>query len=187
MERKNKREDILRAAIKVYGYYGFEGATIERIASQAVVSRALVMRYYKTKQELVREIVNQVAKEHLEKIQHIEAEGLTLRQREEKIFQIIKPAREEWCLLVGTLLVPDFQFHMRGKITRYLEALHDNNKKHLKELRNSSPEALFFLNYSMNQLKIGYILDGNQENFIHVRDYLLNLFLLPEEEIIPEI
>lgn len=184
MRRKNKRDEILKAAIKVYGYYGFEGATIEKIASQAGVSRALVMRYYKSKQELVKAIVNYVAQNYIEKLQYLDVdEKLTFRQREEKIFQILKPGREEWCLLIGTLLVPDFQFQLRGDITKFLTDRHKENSRYLKELRTPSADALFSLSYSINQLRTGYILDGKQENYLRARDYLLDLYLLPEEEI----
>ncbi len=55
---QDKRERILEAALKVISKKGYESATIEMIAEQAGVSKGSVYRYYSSKENLVKEIIN---------------------------------------------------------------------------------------------------------------------------------
>ncbi|MGC9134499.1 TetR/AcrR family transcriptional regulator [Caldisphaera sp.] len=50
----DKEEAILDAAIKVFSRDGYQGATIDRIAKRARVSKGAVFFYYKSKDELVK-------------------------------------------------------------------------------------------------------------------------------------
>lgn len=52
----DKEESILEAAIKVFSKDGYEGATIDRIAKKARVSKGAVFFYYKSKDELVKRV-----------------------------------------------------------------------------------------------------------------------------------
>lgn len=51
-EKNERRESILRAAIKVYDKEGYHAITMEKIAEEAELSRATLYLYFKTKDEI---------------------------------------------------------------------------------------------------------------------------------------
>lgn len=178
--RDNKKDDILRAAMKIYAFYGFEGATLERMATSAGVSKSLILKLFGSKQEMVREMASVAVQDNMAKIRHIDEDpDITLREREDQVFGLLKPDREEWCLIFGTLLVPNFQFAMRSEIEGYIEMEHQAIKNHVEELKDQSPDAIFSLSYALSCLRIGYVVDGKEQNYRKTATFLLDQFLIP--------
>lgn len=50
--RRNKEEDIMRAAVRLFSQYGYPGTTTMAIAQEARVSEKTLFNYFHTKQEL---------------------------------------------------------------------------------------------------------------------------------------
>jgi AcrR family transcriptional regulator len=67
MQHKDRRQDILRAAMELFAKKGFRGTTTRDLAAQADVNEAIIFRYFKTKEDLYRAILE-------EKMQHGRAE-----------------------------------------------------------------------------------------------------------------
>ena len=63
MQHKDRRQDILRAAMEIFAKKGFRGTTTRDLAAQADVNEAIIFRYFKTKEDLYRAILE-------EKMQH---------------------------------------------------------------------------------------------------------------------
>src|SRR5262245_34503676 len=63
MQHKDRRQDILRAAMELFAKKGFRGTTTRDLASQADVNEAIIFRHFNTKEELYRAILE-------EKMQH---------------------------------------------------------------------------------------------------------------------
>ena len=63
MQHKDRRQDILRAAMELFAKKGFRGTTTRDLAAHADVNEAIIFRYFKTKEELYRAILE-------EKMQH---------------------------------------------------------------------------------------------------------------------
>lgn len=49
---KERRQDIIRAAIELFAKKGFRGTTTRDLASHAEINEAIIFRHFKTKQEL---------------------------------------------------------------------------------------------------------------------------------------
>lgn len=58
MKTENK---ILASARKIFLLYGYHGTTIEKIARDAGVSKSIIHYYFRTKNNLYREIVGMIA------------------------------------------------------------------------------------------------------------------------------
>jgi AcrR family transcriptional regulator len=54
--RKNRKEEILQAAVDLFAGRGFRGTTTRDLAEKAGVNEALIFRYFKTKSNLYRAI-----------------------------------------------------------------------------------------------------------------------------------
>src|SRR5690349_13547051 len=49
---KDRRQDIIRAAIELFAQKGFRGTTTRDLAAHADVNEAILFRHFKTKEEL---------------------------------------------------------------------------------------------------------------------------------------
>jgi len=59
---KERRKQILLAAVRCFARHGYRGATTKRIAAEADVAEALLYRYFGSKRELFAESVSRVAR-----------------------------------------------------------------------------------------------------------------------------
>jgi AcrR family transcriptional regulator len=59
MEKSESRQKILKAAIEVFARNGFRGTTTRDLAAHADVNEAIIFRYFNTKQELYRAILEE--------------------------------------------------------------------------------------------------------------------------------
>jgi AcrR family transcriptional regulator len=61
------REKILKAAKKIFARKGFDGARVDEIAQKAKVNKALIYYYFKSKEEILEEIMKQFLEESLDR------------------------------------------------------------------------------------------------------------------------
>src|SRR5262245_58183051 len=62
MQHKDRRQDILRAAVDLFAKKGFRGTTTRDLAAQAEVNEAIIFRHFNTKEELYRAILEEKMK-----------------------------------------------------------------------------------------------------------------------------
>src|SRR4051812_5134592 len=58
MRREDRRAQILAAAVPVFARHGFREASLDDIAAQAGITRAIVYRHFDSKEELYRAILD---------------------------------------------------------------------------------------------------------------------------------
>jgi AcrR family transcriptional regulator len=56
MDRPDKREDILEAAMELFGELGFHGTAVPQVAERARVGAGTIYRYFPSKEALVNEV-----------------------------------------------------------------------------------------------------------------------------------
>ena len=91
MNKKKKsqtqtREKILKVAKKVFARKGFDGARVDEIAQKAKVNKALIYYYFKSKEEILEEIMKQFLEESIDR-----KYALVERQRKESSREKIEP------------------------------------------------------------------------------------------------
>src|SRR5215467_2225689 len=59
MNHKDRRQDILQAAMELFAKKGFRGTTTRDLAAQADVNEAIIFRHFSTKEELYRAILEE--------------------------------------------------------------------------------------------------------------------------------
>jgi AcrR family transcriptional regulator len=59
MNHKDRRQDILQAAMELFAKKGFRGTTTRDLASQADVNEAIIFRHFSNKEELYRAILEE--------------------------------------------------------------------------------------------------------------------------------
>lgn len=66
-----KREAITKQAAKIFGHYGFAGASISELASQCNVSKSLIYHYYGSKEEILYGVMNDHINDLIESLDNI--------------------------------------------------------------------------------------------------------------------
>lgn len=67
-DKEAQKQRIIRAAIRVFGRYGYHKSTVSQVARQADMGRGTLYWYYKSKEDIFRSIVQQFMSEATEKI-----------------------------------------------------------------------------------------------------------------------
>jgi len=63
---KNKRENILAAAVNLFGRRGYNGTTIDEITKAAGITKGAIYWHFKSKSHLLRAVIKQLNDEYLE-------------------------------------------------------------------------------------------------------------------------
>jgi TetR/AcrR family transcriptional regulator len=69
------RKAILDAAVEVFATSGFRGATIDEIAARCGMSKPNLLYYFKSKQQIYHEVLEQTLKDWLNPFEDIDPEG----------------------------------------------------------------------------------------------------------------
>lgn len=90
------REKILNTATKIFARKGFDGARVDEIAQKAGVNKALIYYYFKSKEEILEEIMKQFLEESLQRKQKLLERSSPIGPEEliqssaERIFELYK-------------------------------------------------------------------------------------------------
>lgn len=94
--RAKTREKILKVATKLFARKGFDGARVDEIAKKAGVNKALIYYYFKSKEEILEEIMKVFLEESLrrkqkmlERPEQMDKEEL-IQSSSERIFDLYK-------------------------------------------------------------------------------------------------
>jgi AcrR family transcriptional regulator len=79
---KERPQQIIRAALDVFGERGLRGSRLEDIARQAGLSKGTIYLYFPNKEELFREVVRTVVVERIERARDEPPTGTALEQLE---------------------------------------------------------------------------------------------------------
>jgi len=75
-----RRHQILEAAVKVFSEKGFEGSTTKEIAKKARVSEGTIFRYFKTKKDILLNLINILTEKSLFQFIEDVEQGLDTRE-----------------------------------------------------------------------------------------------------------
>ncbi|WP_457552685.1 TetR/AcrR family transcriptional regulator [Desulfobacula sp.] len=87
-EKKQRREEILNAARKVFSHKGFNTATIEEIALEAELSPGTLYLYFKNKEELHTTLSIEILKYLADEIQKVNSQDISVEDKVEKFYDV---------------------------------------------------------------------------------------------------
>jgi AcrR family transcriptional regulator len=77
-----KKEEIIKSAIKILNQKGSQGATMEEIAAELLMTKGSLYYYFTNKEDLLFQCHQLVLSKAIEELQHhIEAKGITFEER----------------------------------------------------------------------------------------------------------
>lgn len=103
----DRRQQIKQAALSIFARRGYAGTKTNMIASDAGISEGLIYRYFKSKEELYSELVQELMEEAIKELEHIDllpgtpldqvmilTKGM-LEERNKDAFMLILRAKKE--------------------------------------------------------------------------------------------
>ena len=71
--REEKKDLILRTALKVFAQDGYHASSVNKIADKANISKGLIYNYFKSKEDLLRNIITNIMDRYMEKYPPIDS------------------------------------------------------------------------------------------------------------------
>lgn len=173
--RENKREAILTAATEVFCHYGYDGATLDKVARAAGVSKALIIKYYGTLREMVTICLSRLIDGMQQRIQeNAELPGQTLLGHQDFLFALFQENRAQYRMLLTFFLTPSHEEIMQSLMPAY--------RKLLEGKMSTFPEteslrARKELNYALYSLLMAYLVDDDEESYRSARSKTMALYL----------
>jgi AcrR family transcriptional regulator len=147
--RQEKRALILDTALEIFATYGFHGSSISTIAQRACISKGLLYNYFKSKEDLLRAIVNDGMQEVLGTFAPYFEKGILegdmtpqlFREIFKQMFQVIKDKSNFWRLYFALAMQPGvleiIAMDYESMMFTYLELL----EKYYKKQGSKNPRA----------------------------------------------
>ena len=173
--RQNKREEIIQSSVKVLGHYGYKGASLDSIATDAGVSKTLIIKYYETKENLASVCIDRMLNNFSEKLDRLlNKKNVELDQFLTETFQLIKISRNEWQFLGGVRLTPALSSYSREINARNDENVRKVIEKYNDQIVEGEESSFAFL---MKGLLSQYITTGDAESFHKAKEALFGCFI----------
>jgi AcrR family transcriptional regulator len=71
--RQEKKDLILRTALMVFAQEGYHASSVNKIADKANISKGLIYNYFESKEDLLRNIINNIMDRYMEKYPPIDS------------------------------------------------------------------------------------------------------------------
>ena len=118
--RQRSRANIMEAALELFATYGYQGTSISQIAKKASISKGLLYNYFKSKEELLHEIMRDTMDEGMawcEVMLKMEASPFEkLRFAVEQSIRMVLKDVRHWQLLTALSFQPDILKGMEEEI-----------------------------------------------------------------------
>ena len=174
--RKSKKKLIMDTALELFANQGYYPTSISIIAKKAGISKGLLYNYFKSKEDLIKEIINRGIDELFETFDPDRDGVLTEDEFDYLVhenFRLIKNNIQHWKLFFAISMQPPVFKVVKERIGEFMPKYINIMAKYYKKRGVSNPvtEALFF----------GAVMDGVSLNYVADPDKF------PLEEIIQKI
>ena len=110
LSASERREEILRAAVALFGERGYHASSIDDIARAAGISKALIYEHFSSKEELHMRLLEENARELMQRLAEATAGDLRAEQRLEAgldaFFRFVEERRDAWRILFQEVTDP---------------------------------------------------------------------------------
>ena len=179
IQRRNRRV-ILDAALDVFSTYGFRGATLDQIASEAGLSKPNILYYFSGKEEIHTTLLSQLMETWLDPLVELDADGDPRTELLDYVQRKLDMARDlprESRLFAGEILrgAP----HMEPRLQSDLKPLFDEKCAVISDwmaagkIARMDPRHLIFSIWSTTQHyadfapQVALLLDGDADQHQH--------------------
>jgi AcrR family transcriptional regulator len=163
--RITTREKILSVALELFAKKGYHAASISQIAKKAKISKGLMYNYFKNKEKLLEEIIQ----EGFNSLAELEYEAKRGVDPEEQLEEFIDAVLDNlysnftyWQLYLALLVHPEVQKKFERKMQQFRDEFVKALASLFRKLKVKNPELEAFL--------LGTFFDGLVLNFMVAED-----------------
>ena len=156
--QQEKREIILDAALDVFSAHGFRGATIDRIADAAGMSKPNLLYYFRRKQDIYETLMQRLLETWLAPLAGLDASGDPLTELRGYIRRKLEMARDyprESRLFANEILhgAPHSGDYLKNQVRAWVEAKGKVMDGWVRRglMRRVEPQHLFFVIWAATQ------------------------------------
>jgi len=159
--KKNKREQIINAALKVFAEKTFKGASVSMITKKAGVSKGLLYSYFKSKDDLLKQIIFEGIDEFIEIFDPNKDGVLTEDEFDyfiNRTFSLLEEDIHFWKLYFSIIVQPDVLQLVQDKLMEFILPIIETLAKYYEKKGVENPMAHARL--------LGAVMDGVSMNYI---------------------
>ena len=143
MTRENSKDRILKAAEELFSRNGFDGTSVDRIAEEATVNKALIYYYFKNKEDIIVslfEIVQDDLTEYLKKEFESNDQNISFEKKIKKEIEYLKGRKK----IISLLLMESFKDKNADFLFKCAEIHFNSDTMYSKkDLNNPQMKKLF--------------------------------------------
>jgi len=179
--RKSKKALILEKALELFANNGFHNTSMNMIASGAGISKGLIYNYFKSKEDLIKEIVFKGIDELILNIFDQNKDGVLTNEEFvffiNESFDILKKKNEFWKLYFKIIMQPDVMKLVEGKLFELVSPLFVILEKYFKSksIKNPEAEAKLF-SATMDGVSLNYIVDPDNFPLDTIKDIIIEKY-----------
>jgi len=142
LSKERTRKKILKHSLALFSLHGYQGATIRMLAKKAGISLGLTYNYFRSKEELLRQLVDDGIKVKLEQIKanYVAQQGLD--SLVDAVFASFQSDPIFWRLLQSIKMQPDVLKLVSEEYQPYHDWLNSEVKKALRLQKNQQDPSL---------------------------------------------
>lgn len=172
--RANKRDHILLCAMNVFSYYGYDGASLDKIALEAGVAKALIIKYFGTKERLAEACVMDFIERFAHAVDSIAAEEPTYQQNVQRVSALFKHYKKELRFLLALSITPA-NAHFAEHI--WLSMYTEKHALIIKYREQIGPDLFPDMIRSMAALHFSYVIMDDEQRYDSARKTMLEKYL----------
>lgn len=148
-EKLKRKREILKSALHLFSRRGFFKTKMDEISEKAMISKGLLYFYFKSKEEILEEIIKEIYRGFIEKIEEIEKDKIPPI---EKLKEFIKfewnfyKKNKRFARLIFELYQEE-KYFLKEKEVKTFREIHLKEKEILTNIIKESIEKGFLKNY----------------------------------------
>src|SRR6056297_3480621 len=179
--REERKAKIREAALELFAYEGYHGASISKIAKKANISKGLIYNYFESKEEVIRDIFDDGIQKMLSGLDPNNdgvLEPVEIEQYIHEIFDILKANPEFWKLYFSLSLQPVLMGFVEEKIKELTEQIFGMAINYFEKQGFEDPqtETLIF-GAMLDGIGFHFILDPEHYPVENVKNTLINRYV----------
>lgn len=179
--REEKKAQIRNAGLELFAQEGYHGASISKIAKKAGISKGLLYNYFESKEDVVRDILEEGIQQMLGGLDP-NNDGVLERDEVEnylhEIFNIVKANPEFWKLYFSISLQPAIYNLVQEKIEELTKPIFSMIISYFERLGFEDPqtEAMLF-GAMLDGIGFHFIMDPDHYPIEKVKQTLINRYV----------
>ncbi|MBE9491416.1 MAG: TetR/AcrR family transcriptional regulator [Bacteroidetes bacterium] len=178
--RESKKKLIMDTALELFANQGYYPTSISIIAKKAGISKGLLYNYFKSKEDLIKEIINRGIDELLETFD-LDRDGVLTEDEFDYLvhenFRLIKNNIQHWKLFFAISMQPPVFKVVKERISEFMPKYINIMAKYYNKRGVSNPvtEALFF-GAVMDGVSLNYVADPDKFPLEEITQKIIDIF-----------